>query len=50
MDIFLLDCLFYYVQTNGMHPFGRVSFERQLNILAGTPTLDEIKITQKNLC
>ena len=32
VDIFGMGCLFYYVLTNGYHPFGEVE-EREYNIL-----------------
>lgn len=32
VDIFALGCLFYYVLSGGMHPFGASSSERELNI------------------
>lgn len=33
VDIFSLGCVYYYVVSNGMHPFGDV-VKRQLNILS----------------
>jgi serine/threonine-protein kinase/endoribonuclease IRE1 len=39
VDIFALGCLFYYVLTNGLHPFGD-RFEREVNILKNTKSLD----------
>ncbi len=33
MDIFSLGCVFYYVLSNGGHPFGD-TVKRQLNILS----------------
>ncbi|KAG0704180.1 hypothetical protein DFH29DRAFT_981611 [Suillus ampliporus] len=42
VDIFALGCLFYYVLTNGLHPFGD-RFEREVNILKNTKSLDGLK-------
>ncbi|KAG1752201.1 hypothetical protein EDB19DRAFT_1672479, partial [Suillus lakei] len=39
VDIFALGCLFYYVITNGLHPFGD-RFEREVNILKNAKSLD----------
>uniref|UniRef100_A0A803K5E8 Serine/threonine-protein kinase/endoribonuclease IRE1 n=2 Tax=Xenopus tropicalis TaxID=8364 RepID=A0A803K5E8_XENTR len=39
VDIFSAGCVFYYVVSEGKHPFGR-SLQRQANILLGTYTLD----------
>lgn len=33
VDIFSLGCVYYYVMSNGMHPFGD-AVKRQLNILS----------------
>ncbi|XP_053410458.1 serine/threonine-protein kinase/endoribonuclease IRE2 isoform X2 [Nycticebus coucang] len=38
VDIFSAGCVFYYVLSNGSHPFGE-SLYRQANILAGAPCL-----------
>ncbi|CAK5268517.1 unnamed protein product [Mycena citricolor] len=38
VDIFALGCLFFYVLTNGGHPFGD-RFEREANIMKGTKNL-----------
>ncbi len=32
IDIFSLGCLFYYIKTNGLHPYGN-DYERELNII-----------------
>ena len=43
-DIFVLGCLYYYVLTQGIHPFGHV-LEREAHILTNTPEfggLDEL--------
>lgn len=42
VDIFALGCLFYYVLTNGLHPFGD-RFEREVNILKNAKSLDSLK-------
>jgi serine/threonine-protein kinase/endoribonuclease IRE1 len=42
VDIFALGCLFYYVLTNGSHPFGD-RFEREVNILKNAKSLDNLK-------
>ncbi|PCH36905.1 hypothetical protein WOLCODRAFT_140635 [Wolfiporia cocos MD-104 SS10] len=39
VDIFALGCLYYYVLTNGGHPFGD-RFERESNILKNAKSLD----------
>ena len=41
VDIFSLGCVYYYVITNGCHPFGD-AFKRQANILAGNYTMSEL--------
>ncbi|KAG2366452.1 hypothetical protein BDR07DRAFT_1396011 [Suillus spraguei] len=42
VDIFALGCLFYYVLTNGLHPFGD-RFEREVNILKNAKSLDGLE-------
>lgn len=42
MDIFSAGCVFYYVVSQGSHPFGR-SLQRQANILLGTYSLDQLQ-------
>ncbi|KAI0672326.1 hypothetical protein C8Q78DRAFT_1026414 [Trametes maxima] len=42
VDIFALGCLYYYVLTNGLHPFGD-RFEREFNILKNTKNLDGLE-------
>ncbi|CAH1996027.1 unnamed protein product [Acanthoscelides obtectus] len=42
VDMFSLGCLYYYVLSNGSHPFGD-SLRRQANILMGKYDLPEIK-------
>ncbi|XP_018094098.1 serine/threonine-protein kinase/endoribonuclease IRE1 isoform X1 [Xenopus laevis] len=39
VDIFSAGCVFYYVISEGKHPFGK-SLQRQANILLGTYSLD----------
>ncbi|XP_053564106.1 serine/threonine-protein kinase/endoribonuclease IRE1 [Bombina bombina] len=39
VDIFSAGCVFYYVVSEGKHPFGK-SLQRQANILLGTYSLD----------
>lgn len=39
VDIFALGCLYYYVLTNGSHPFGD-RFEREINILKNAKSLE----------
>ena len=41
-DIFSLGCLFFYLETKGMHPFGELN-EREFNISRGRYRLNEIK-------
>ncbi|KAG6335170.1 hypothetical protein ID866_3914 [Astraeus odoratus] len=42
VDIFSLGCLFYYVLTNGTHPFGD-RFERDMNIIKNLKKLDGLE-------
>lgn len=45
IDIFSLGCVFYYVLTNGSHPFDRNSkFMREANIVKGNYDLDELQV------
>lgn len=39
VDIFSAGCVFYYVVSEGSHPFGK-SLQRQANILLGAYSLD----------
>lgn len=39
VDIFSAGCVFYYVISEGSHPFGK-SLQRQANILLGAYSLD----------
>ena len=41
VDIFSLGCVYYYVITNGCHPFGD-AFKRQANILVGNCTMSKL--------
>jgi len=41
VDIFALGCLFYYVLTNGSHPYGD-RFEREVNIMKDEKSLDGV--------
>ncbi|KAL3272858.1 hypothetical protein HHI36_014319 [Cryptolaemus montrouzieri] len=42
VDLFSLGCLYYYVLSNGEHPFGD-SLRRQANILSGVSNLSSLK-------
>ena len=42
VDIFALGCLYYYVLTNGLHPFGD-RFEREFNIRRNAKCLDGLE-------
>lgn len=42
VDIFSAGCVFYYVVSEGSHPFGK-SLQRQANILLGTYSLDHLQ-------
>ncbi|KDQ56896.1 hypothetical protein JAAARDRAFT_59114 [Jaapia argillacea MUCL 33604] len=42
VDIFALGCVFYYVLTNGGHPFGD-RFEREVNIIKDIKSLDGLE-------
>lgn len=42
VDIFSAGCVFYYVVSEGSHPFGK-SLQRQANILLGTYSLDYLQ-------
>ncbi|XP_077295002.1 serine/threonine-protein kinase/endoribonuclease IRE1-like [Arctopsyche grandis] len=43
VDIFSLGCVFHYVLSKGVHPFGTV-LERQTNILGGAYNFDELSL------
>lgn len=47
MDIFSLGCLFYYVFTNGHHPFGDHPVERQSNIMNNKLDLSHLEREEK---
>ncbi|XP_034151176.1 serine/threonine-protein kinase/endoribonuclease IRE1 isoform X2 [Esox lucius] len=42
VDIFSAGCVFYYVVSQGCHPFGK-SLQRQANILLGAYSLDQLQ-------
>ncbi|KAI9056342.1 hypothetical protein FKP32DRAFT_1586082 [Trametes sanguinea] len=42
VDIFALGCLYYYVLTNGLHPFGD-RYEREFNILKNAKNLEGLE-------
>ncbi|KAM6957206.1 serine/threonine-protein kinase/endoribonuclease IRE1 [Aplochiton taeniatus] len=42
VDIFSAGCVFYYVASQGCHPFGK-SLQRQANILMGAYILDQLQ-------
>ncbi len=42
VDIFALGCLYYYVLTNGLHPFGD-RFERDFNIVKNAKNLEGLE-------
>ncbi|KIJ05801.1 hypothetical protein PAXINDRAFT_103628, partial [Paxillus involutus ATCC 200175] len=42
VDIFALGCLFYYVLTNGSHPYGS-KFEREVNIIKDVKSLEGLE-------
>ncbi|XP_068434646.1 serine/threonine-protein kinase/endoribonuclease IRE1 isoform X1 [Clinocottus analis] len=42
VDIFSAGCVFFYVVSQGSHPFGK-SLQRQANILLGTYSLDHLQ-------
>lgn len=41
VDVFSAGCVFYYVVSEGHHPFGK-SLQRQANILLGAYSLDHL--------
>ncbi|XP_072270164.1 serine/threonine-protein kinase/endoribonuclease IRE1 [Pyxicephalus adspersus] len=43
VDIFSAGCVFYYVVSEGKHPFGK-SLQRQANILLGAYSLDSLNL------
>lgn len=42
VDIFSAGCVFYYVASQGSHPFGK-PLQRQANILLGSYSLDHLQ-------
>src|SRR4029434_10426102 len=49
VDIFSAGCVFYYVVSRGMHPFGD-ALRRQGNILSGVYTLDHFMEDLHGVC
>ena len=47
VDIFSLGCVYYYVLTNGHHPFGEI-FKRQANILEANAELTRLENSNSN--
>jgi len=45
VDVFSLGCVYYYVLSNGEHPFGD-AFKRQSNISMGQHTLGHARVTE----
>uniref|UniRef100_A0A674PDR9 Serine/threonine-protein kinase/endoribonuclease IRE1 n=1 Tax=Takifugu rubripes TaxID=31033 RepID=A0A674PDR9_TAKRU len=48
VDIFSAGCVFYYVVSQGSHPFGK-SLQRQANILLGTYSLDYLQTDKHDI-
>jgi len=48
VDIFSMGCVYFYLLTNGKHPFGE-NFHRQANILSGKSNLELLKREEQNL-
>jgi serine/threonine-protein kinase/endoribonuclease IRE1 len=48
VDIFSLGCVYYYLMTNGKHPFGE-NFHRQANILSGKANMELLDREKQNL-
>uniref|UniRef100_A0A671X8K4 Serine/threonine-protein kinase/endoribonuclease IRE1 n=1 Tax=Sparus aurata TaxID=8175 RepID=A0A671X8K4_SPAAU len=48
VDIFSAGCVFYYVVSQGSHPFGK-SLQRQANILLGTYSLDHLQTDKHDI-
>ena len=48
IDIFSLGCLYYYVFTNGRHPFGD-SLERQTNIISNKTDLSHLSKREEDI-
>ncbi|EJW86743.1 ribonuclease 2-5A family protein, partial [Wuchereria bancrofti] len=48
VDVFSLGCIYYYVLTNGSHPFGDM-LKRQANIMQGEYSLKLLSMTGCNL-
>jgi len=48
VDIFSMGCVYFYLLTNGKHPFGE-NFHRQANILSGKSNLELLDKENQNL-
>lgn len=48
VDLFSLGCLFYYVLSKGLHPFGD-NLRRQANILGGDYNLEDIQGEERQI-
>ena len=48
VDIFSMGCLYYYMLTQGKHPFGE-NFHRQANILSGKANLAQLEPEKQSL-
>jgi len=48
VDIFSMGCVYFYLLTNGKHPFGE-NFHRQANILSGKANMDLLDREKQNL-
>eukprot|EP00092_Neocalanus_flemingeri_P031372 GFUD01034075.1.p1 GENE.GFUD01034075.1~~GFUD01034075.1.p1 ORF type:complete len:1174 (-),score=191.56 GFUD01034075.1:154-3675(-) len=48
VDIFSMGCVYFYLLTNGKHPFGE-NFHRQANILSGKSNLEVLDREKQNL-
>lgn len=49
VDIFSAGCVFYYVVSEGSHPFGK-SLQRQANILLGAYSLESLSAGRHGKC
>merc|ERR1711892_1027830 len=48
VDIFSMGCVYFYLLTNGKHPFGE-NFHRQANILSGKANMELLDREKQNL-
>jgi len=48
VDIFSMGCVYFYLLTNGKHPFGE-NFHRQANILSGKANMDLLDREKQNV-